>query len=109
MPYTKYYKNMSISAEISKKVVFSSIEEFWNYLKPRNPIKTSSVEFVTFYDTIYLAKYGCPCNTDELNGQATDMYRQFNKIEPNIWNLVKSDIGCNNIIFKLSEEFLFEL
>ena len=100
---------MSINAEISKVVIFSSVEEFWNYLKPRNDIKKQSVEFVSFYDSLYLAKYGCPCNTEELTLSATEIYRNFDKLNTDIWDTVKSNIGCTNIIFKLNDEDLFEL
>ena len=109
MLYTKFYKNMSINAKVSKKVVFSSMEEFWDYLKTRNSIKTQSVEFVTFYDHIYLAKYGCACNYDENINCSIDIYTQFNKLNDDIWNIVKQNIGCTNIIFKLNDEILFEL
>ena len=100
---------MSINAEVSKKVIFSSIEEFWNYLRTRDEIKSLSIELSSFYDTLFLAKFGCPCNTEELTEAATELYRQFDKISNNIWNIVKNNIGCNNIIFKLDDEDLFEL
>ena len=109
MLYTKYYKNMSINAEVSKKVIFSSMEEFWNYLKTRNQIKIKSSEFVSFYDHIYLSKYGCACNYDENYNFSIEIYRQFNKLNDDIWDVVKQDIGCTNIIFKLNDEDLFEL
>jgi hypothetical protein len=100
---------MSISAEISRKVVFSSIEEFWKYLKSREEVKTKCLEFSTFYDTVFLAKFGCPCNTDELNEEATEMYRYFDQIKTEVWDFIKSNIGCDNIIFNLDDEFLFEI
>ncbi len=109
MLYTKFYKNMSTNAEVSKKVVFSSMEEFWDYLRTRNPIKTKSDEFVAFYNHIYLSKHGCPCNHDENYNYSIDIYTQFNKLNDDIWNVVKQDIGCTNIIFKLNDEVLFEL
>jgi hypothetical protein len=100
---------MSINAEISRKVVFSYVEEFWNYLKQREEIKSACVEFSTFYDVVFLAKYGCPCNTDELIGESIEMYKKFDQIKSDVWQLVKSNIGCDNIIFNLEDEFLFEL
>jgi hypothetical protein len=100
---------MSINAEISKKVIFSSIEEFWNYLRTRDEIKSASIELSSFYDTLFLAKFGCPCNTEELTEAATELYRQFDKIDKDTWNAVKKNIGCTNIIFQLDDENLFEL
>jgi len=100
---------MSINAEVSKKVIFASMEEFWEYLKTRNPIKVKSAEFVTFYNHIYLAKNGCPCNYEENYNTSKGVYTQFDKIDQSIWNLVKENIGCTNIIFKLDDEILFEL
>ena len=35
--------------------------------------------------------------------------KKFDQINSEIWNIVKSDIGCDVIIFKLNEEILFEL
>jgi hypothetical protein len=108
MQYTKYYRDMSINAEISRKLVISSIDEFFNYIKKKDSFLSEHIEFKLFHDHVFLAKYGCPCTSDENIEEATKIYQNFDKIKP-AFEDVKKDIGCTSILFKLNDEDLFEL
>ena len=109
MLYTKYYKNMSINAEVSKKLTISSPDEFYNYILNKDTLLEKYNEFRIFKDHLFLAKNGCPCNSEENESEATNIYKRFNEMNQQAFIDVKTDIGCTNIIFKLNDEILFEL
>jgi hypothetical protein len=100
---------MSISAEVSKKLTISSPDEFYNYISKKATLLEKYTEFRIFKDHLFLAKHGCPCNSEENESESTNIYKRFNEINQQAFIDVKSDIGCTNIIFKLNDEILFEL
>ena len=109
MLYTKSYKNMSINAEVSKKLVIESPDEFYNYISKKEHFLQKYTEFKVFRDLFFLYKNGCPCNAEENEKEAIDVYKMFNQMNQESFIDVKTDIGCTNIIFKLNDEVLFEL
>ena len=96
---------MSINAEVSKKLVISSPDEFYNYISKKEDFLQKYIEFRIFRDLFFLYKNGCPCNEKE----STETYKKFNQMNQESFVEVKNDIGCTNIIFKLNDEILFEL
>jgi hypothetical protein len=100
---------MSINAEVSKKLIISSPDEFYNYISKKASILEKYTEFGIFKDYLFLAKYGCPCNSEENEDEATHIYKRFNEMNQQAFIDVKIDIGCTNIIFILNDEVLFEL
>jgi len=100
---------MSINAEISKKLVISSPDELFNYIKDKNSFLEKYIEFKIFRDLYFLYKYGCPCDSEENERESSDIYKRLNEINIEAFVDMKKDIGCSNIIFKLNNEILFEI
>ena len=109
MLYTKSYRNMSTNAEVSRKLVMESPNEFYNYISKKEDFLQKYTEFKVFRDLFFLSKNGCPCNAEENEKEATETYKKFNQMNQEAFIEVKNDIGCTNIIFKLNDEILFEL
>jgi hypothetical protein len=100
---------MSINAEISKKLIISSPDEFYNYISKKENLLQKYIEFRIFRDHMFLSKNGCPCNFEENEKDSINIYSKFNEMNSEAFTEVKEDIGCTNIIFKLNDEILFEL
>ncbi len=100
---------MSTNAEISRKLVMESPDEFYNYISKKEDFLQKYTEFKVFRDLSFLSKNGCPCNYEENEIEATETYKKFNLMNQEAFIEVKNDIGCTNIIFKLNDEILFEL
>ncbi len=100
---------MSINAEVSKKLVISSPDEFFQYITNKSELLQKYTEFKVFRDLYFLAKNGCPCNAEENEEEAIDIYKRFDELNQEAFIEIKKDIGCTNIIFKLNDKILFEL
>lgn len=103
------FKSMSIDANIQKKWLVKSPNVFLNFIKDRDELLNSQIEFRVFRDHLFLSKYGCECTSKENEEVSVSLYKQFDKIKPDVWIKVKEIIGCNAIIFQYENENLFEV
>jgi hypothetical protein len=100
---------MSINAEVVRKSLMDSHHQFYRFIKNQPDLLERYTEFKIFNDHIFLSKNGCPCNTEEHEKEATDIYKQFDKMNQQAFTEIKQIMKCSGIIFKLNGEFLFEL
>ncbi len=103
------FKNMSIDANIKKKWLVKSPYVFLNFIKERDELINSQIEFRIFRDHLFLSKYGCECTSKENEEVSISLYKQFDKMKPEVWKKVKEIVGCDSIIFQFQNENLFEL
>jgi hypothetical protein len=100
---------MSIKAEITRKVMMDSHYDFYRFIKNQEDLLNRYIEFKIFNDHVFLSKNGCPCDVEENEKVSIDIYKQFNKMDQSAFDEIKKIMKCSNIIFKLNNEFIFEL
>lgn len=100
---------MSIEANITKKCIFTSHIDFYNFIKFKDSLLENYVEFKIFKDHMFLYLNGCPCEIEENESSALEIYKDFDKISEVAFDEVKKIIGCSSIIFKLDDIILFEI
>jgi hypothetical protein len=90
------------NAQISRKLIINSPQEFYKIIKENNLTKQNIIPFL---DRVDLFLNGCPCEAELHWEQTLQEYRKLSQID---LSHVKESIGCTSLEFYLEGNKLFD-
>lgn len=99
---------MSINAEVSRTLVIESPLKLYEILHFHKDLTEKCIELKVFMDQMNLQIEGCNCDSLGYVAGAVNQYVELKDMSRETQEILKKTVGCDKLIFKMTDLILFE-